>query len=158
MQEGQPAIDFTLKGTAGQDVSLSDYKGKYIILYFYPKDHTPGCTTQACDFRDQYAAYEDLGAVILGVSRDTVATHQKFTEKHALPFLLLSDPDAKVCQMYEVFKEKNMFGQKKMGIERSTFIIDPQFNIVKAYRKVKVKDHVALALAFVREHIEKGQA
>lgn len=126
------APDFTLKSSDGNDVSLSDFKGKKVVLYFYPKDNTPGCTKEACQFRDNINTVENKEAVILGVSLDDIESHKKFIEKFNLPFILLSDPDAKVSTEYGVYKEKNMYGKKKMGIERSTFIIDKK-GIVKRY-------------------------
>ncbi|SEN66286.1 thioredoxin-dependent thiol peroxidase [Lihuaxuella thermophila] len=154
VKEGDMAIDFTLEASNGEKVSLSDFRGKNVVLYFYPKDNTPGCTQQACDFRDRAGEFKDLDTVILGVSRDSVASHQKFIDKYELPFLLLSDPDAEVCKKYDVFKEKTMFGKKAMGIERSTFIIDREGKIAKVYRKVKVKDHVEEALKYIREQLQ----
>jgi thioredoxin-dependent peroxiredoxin len=153
LKEGDKAPDFTLDASNGEKVSLSDYRGKIVVLYFYPKDMTPGCTTQACDFRDFHSDFEKLGVVVLGLSRDPLSSHEKFIAKHELPFLLLSDPDARVCETYGVFKEKNMYGKKVMGIERSTFIIDREGVIAKAYRKVKVAGHVEEVLGFIREHL-----
>ncbi|TCS92846.1 thioredoxin-dependent thiol peroxidase [Hazenella coriacea] len=154
IQEGNQAIDFTLEASNGEKVSLSEFQGKNIVLYFYPKDMTPGCTTQACDFRDYHEQFSQMDTVILGVSRDPISRHEKFIEKYNLPFALLSDPEAEVSQQYGVFKEKNMFGKKAMGIERSTFIIDRQGKVAKVYRKVKVKDHVAEALHFIQQHLK----
>jgi peroxiredoxin Q/BCP len=151
LKEGDFAPDFTLQANTGEEVSLSDFRGKTVVLYFYPKDNTPGCTAEACDFRDRHEEFADLDVVILGVSRDPVASHQKFAVKHGLPFLLLSDVDEEVCRKYDVLKEKTMFGKKVMGIERSTFIIDREGRIVKVYRKVKVPGHVEEALQFIRE-------
>ncbi|MBP2073313.1 thioredoxin-dependent thiol peroxidase [Thermoanaerobacterium butyriciformans] len=136
------APDFTLKSSDGNDVSLSDFKGKKVVLYFYPKDNTPGCTKEACQFRDNINTVENKEAVILGVSLDDIESHKKFIEKFNLPFILLSDPDAKVSTEYGVYKEKNMYGKKKMGIERSTFIIDKKGIVKKIFRKVKVDGHV----------------
>ena len=140
------APDFKLMGSDGKEHSLSDYKGKNIVLYFYPKDNTAGCTTEACDFRDNIQNFHDLNAIILGVSRDSLASHDKFITKLSLPFVLLSDPDETVCKLYDVIKEKNMYGKKVMGIERSTFIINEEGILVKEYRKVKVKEHVSTIL------------
>lgn len=154
LKEGDLAPDFTLEASNGEKVSLSDFRGKHVVLYFYPKDNTPGCTTEACDFREYFHQFADLDTVILGVSRDTIASHAKFIAKYELPFLLLSDPEAEVCKQYEVFKEKTMFGKKAWGIERSTFIIDKEGKIAKVYRKVKVKDHVQEALQFVKDHLQ----
>ncbi|WP_124726555.1 thioredoxin-dependent thiol peroxidase [Staphylospora marina] len=151
IKEGDKAPEFTLEASSGETVSLSDFRGKVVVLYFYPKDMTPGCTTQACDFRDVHGDFEKLGAVVLGVSRDPVKSHEKFVSKHELPFLLLSDPDARVCEAYGVFKEKNMYGRKVMGIERSTFLIDPEGTVAKVWRKVKVKGHVQEVLEEVRK-------
>ncbi|WKV08868.1 thioredoxin-dependent thiol peroxidase [Thermoanaerobacterium sp. CMT5567-10] len=136
------APDFTLKSSDGYDVSLSDFKGKKVVLYFYPKDNTLGCTKEACQFRDNINTVKNKDAVILGVSLDDIISHKKFIEKFNLPFILLSDPDAKVSTEYGVYKEKNMYGKKKMGIERSTFIIDKKGIVKKIFRKVKVDGHV----------------
>lgn len=135
------APDFTLNNQNGEPVSLSDFRGNYVVLYFYPKDMTPGCTTQACNFRDDYPTYEGLDAVILGVSADDETRHTKFIAKHDLPFSLLADTEHKVCEQYGVWVLKKMFGKEYYGIERSTFLIDKEGNIVKEWRKVKVKDH-----------------
>lgn len=153
IQQGGQAPDFTLPASNGKSVSLSDFRGKNVILYFYPKDMTPGCTTQACDFRDAHASFEKLNTVILGISRDPIQKHTKFIEKYGLPFLLLSDEEGKICDQYGVYKEKNMFGKKVMGIERSTFLIDTEGMIVNVERKVKVKDHVQQALEFVQQKL-----
>ena len=136
------AKDFTLQASNGKDVSLSDYKGKAVILYFYPKDATPGCTTEACDFRDNSGVIKEENAEILGISLDSVNSHEKFIEKNNLPFLLLSDPDHKVCEMYGVWQMKKNYGKEYMGIVRSTFLIDKDQNIVKEWRNVRVKNHV----------------
>ncbi|MGI6457071.1 MAG: thioredoxin-dependent thiol peroxidase [bacterium] len=141
LTEGTPAPDFTLPASNGENVSLSDFKGRQVVLYFYPRDNTPGCTTQACSFRDHISTIEDKGAIVLGVSRDSLKSHQKFIEKFNLPFLLLSDENEEVCKRYDVMKEKNMYGKKVMGIERSTFIIDEDGKIKKIFRKVKVDGH-----------------
>lgn len=140
---GKPAPDFTLKATGDQTISLSDFKGqKQVVLYFYPKDNTPGCTTEGQDFRDHIQDFEAANTVILGVSRDSVKTHENFKAKQGFPFDLLSDPDEIACKAYDVIKEKNMYGRKSMGIERSTFLIDAAGNLQKEWRKVKVKGHV----------------
>ena len=136
------AKDFTLQASNGKDVSLSDYKGKAVILYFYPKDSTPGCTTEACDFRDNSSVIKEGNAEILGISLDSINSHEKFIEKNDLPFLLLSDPDHKVCEMYGVWQLKKNYGKEYMGIVRSTFLIDKDQNIVKEWRNVRVKNHV----------------
>ena len=136
------AKDFTLQASSGKNVSLSDYKGKAVILYFYPKDSTPGCTTEACDFRDNSDVIRKGNAEILGISLDSINSHEKFIEKNELPFLLLSDPDHKVCEMYGVWQLKKNYGKEYMGIVRSTFLIDKDQNIVKEWRNVRVKNHV----------------
>ena len=142
MQIGHLAPDFTLMGSDGKEHKLSDYKGKRVILYFYPKDNTPGCTTEACDFRDNINKINDLNAVVVGISKDNLNSHNKFIDKFNLPFILLSDEDKVVCELYNVIKEKNMYGKKVLGIERSTFIIDEEGNLIKEFRKVKVKGHI----------------
>ena len=134
--------NFSLIGSDKKEHSLSDYKGKKIILYFYPRDNTPGCSTEACDFRDNNSIIEDMNTIVIGVSRDSLKSHDKFIEKFNLPFLLLSDEDETLCNLFGVIKEKNMYGKKVMGIERSTFIINEDGVLVKEYRKVKVKGHI----------------
>ncbi|ARK21069.1 thioredoxin-dependent thiol peroxidase [Sporosarcina sp. P26b] len=150
--EGKQAPAFSLSNENGEMVSLDQYKGKsYVVLYFYPKDSTPGCTTEACDFRDAHANFEGLNAVVLGVSPDHAVSHQKFITKHSLPFSLLVDEDHAVAEQYGVWKLKKNFGKEYMGIERSTFLIDPTGTVVKEWRKVRVKDHVANALATLEQ-------
>ena len=145
--EGMQAPDFILPNEKGEMVSLADFADKkFIVLYFYPKDATPGCTTQACDFRDSYEDFSKLNAVILGVSPDSEASHEKFIEKQGLPFSLLVDEDQTVSKKYDVWKLKKMFGKEYMGIERTTFLIDPKGTIVKEWRKVKVEGHIKEAL------------
>lgn len=146
LKEGDTALDFELLDHKGNKIKLSDFKGKKILLYFYPKDNTPGCTKEACDFRDAYDLILDTGAVVIGISPDGVASHKKFKEKHDLPFHLLSDPYKEVSADYGAYGEKNMFGKKIMGIIRSTFIIDEHMKIVKVYRKVTVKGHIETLL------------
>lgn len=152
IEVGSIAPDLELLADNGEKTSLADYRGKYVVLYFYPKDMTPGCTTEACDFRDQHQSFADLNAVILGVSPDPQEKHQKFKEKHDLPFTLLVDDEHKLADAYGVWKLKKNFGKEYMGIERSTFIVDPDGKIVKEWRKVKVKDHVLEALQYIKEH------
>ncbi len=132
---------FSLKATDGSTVKLSDYKGKYIVLYFYPKDDTPGCTREACAFRDRQKEIEDLGAVVLGVSADSVEKHQKFTQKFELNFPLLADTDHALAEKFGAWREKNMYGKVSMGIQRSTFIIDPAGKVAKLWKKVSVDGH-----------------
>lgn len=150
--EGKKAPNFSLQNENGENVSLEDFVNKkYVILYFYPKDSTPGCTTQACDFRDHYEDFSELDAVILGVSPDGEKSHQKFINKHGLPFSLLIDSEHEVAQKYDVWKLKKMFGREFMGIERSTFLINPEGQVVKEWRKVKVKGHIEEALETLKE-------
>ena len=138
--------DFTLMGSDNQEHKLSQYRGKKVILYFYPRDNTPGCSTEACNFRDSNDVFINKNAIIIGISRDSLKSHTKFIEKFNLPFILLSDEKEEVCNLFNVIKEKNMYGKKVFGIERSTFIINEEGILVKEYRKVKVKDHVSTVL------------
>lgn len=151
LKVGYPAPDFILKGSDSQKHQLSNYKGKRVILYFYPKDNTPGCTIEAEDFRDNIEILKDLNAVVLGVSRDPIASHNKFADKLCLPFILLSDESEEVCRLYDVLKEKNMYGKTVMGIERSTFIIDEEGILRKLFRKVKVDGHIDDIIAALKE-------
>lgn len=147
VREGDPAPDFTLRSDTGEDITLSDFRGRRVILYFYPKDATPGCTTQACSFRDAYGEFEKRGAVILGVSPDTESSHARFKEKHDLPFTLLADPDHEVSERYGVWVEKTMYGKKSMGINRSTFVVDEDGQVAKAMLSVKPDGHADLVLS-----------
>jgi thioredoxin-dependent peroxiredoxin len=140
--EGQPAPDFSLAADDGSTVRLADFRGQKVVLYFYPKDDTPGCTTQACDLRDRGAELNTRGAVVLGVSADDVKSHQRFRDKYDLPFRLLADVDHKVSEAYGVWKEKNMAGFKHWGIERTSFVIDEQGHIAKVLPRVKPAAHV----------------
>jgi peroxiredoxin Q/BCP len=149
---GKPAPDFTLPSTTGESVSLRQFKGKRtVVLYFYPKDETPGCTREACDFRDHFSDFERHGTVVLGVSTDNLDSHRQFTDKHHLPFTLLSDEDAAVSKMYGVYKQKNLYGKKYLGIERTTFVIDRTGRVAQIYPKVKVDGHIENLLEFVGE-------
>ncbi|MDE3838035.1 thioredoxin-dependent thiol peroxidase [Bacillus methanolicus] len=150
---GELAPDIELPASNGKIVKLSDFRGKNVVLYFYPKDMTPGCTTEACDFRDAYQEFSDVNTVILGVSPDPINRHEKFIEKHGLPFLLLADEDHKLAEAFGVWKLKKNFGKEYMGIERSTFVIDKDGKIVKEWRNVKVKGHVEETLQYVRENL-----
>ncbi|WP_313801625.1 thioredoxin-dependent thiol peroxidase [Cytobacillus sp.] len=150
---GELAPDFSLEGSNGEIVKVSNYRGKNVVLYFYPKDMTPGCTTEACDFRDQYDSFSDLNAVILGVSPDPLKRHEKFIEKYDLPFVLLADEEHQAAEAYDVWKLKKNFGKEYMGIERATFIIDKEGKLVKEWRKVKVKGHVEEALQFIKDNL-----
>jgi peroxiredoxin Q/BCP len=153
VKTGEKAPNFTLEANSGEKVSLSDFKGKNVVLYFYPKDMTPGCTTEACDFRDRHSEFSDQDTVILGVSPDPVDRHKKFIEKHDLPFLLLADENHEVAEKYDVWQLKKNFGKEYMGIVRSTFIIDKNGELVKEWRKVRVKDHVEEALTYIKENM-----
>ena len=149
---GKPAPDFTLPSTTGENISLRKFKGKKtVVLYFYPKDETSGCTREACDFRDHMAELERLNVVVLGVSNDGMESHHHFREKHQLPFPLLSDEDATVSKMYGVYRQKNLYGKKYMSIERTTFVIDRTGRIATIYPKVKVDGHLRDVLEFVGE-------
>ena len=146
LEIGTKAPEFTLSDQDGNQVSLTDFKGKKVILYFYPKDNTPGCTTQACGFGELYPQFQEKDGVILGVSKDTVASHKKFQEKYSLPFPLLSDTELSVIKAYDVWQEKNMYGKKTMGVVRTTYLIDEEGTVIKAFGKVKAKDNPAQML------------
>ena len=147
VEEGKTAPDFELTSDTGERVKLSDLRGKPVVLYFYPKDDTPGCTAQACGIRDAYAEFKQRGAVVLGVSPDDEASHVKFRDKYSLPFTLLADPDHQVAEEYGVWVEKNAYGKKRMGIERSTFLIDSDGHVAKVMRRVKPDTHADDVLA-----------
>jgi peroxiredoxin Q/BCP len=151
VDEGQKAPAFTLTATDGKKVSLKDFAGKNVVLYFYPKDMTSGCTQEACDFRDASAALKKLGAVVLGVSPDPVKRHVKFTEQEGLNFPLLADEDHAVCEKYGVWAQKSMYGRKYWGVERSTFLIDKTGRIAALWRKVKVPGHVEEVIAALKD-------
>ena len=153
IEVGKQVPDFTLENQAAEKITLSDFKGKNVVVYFYPRDMTPGCTTQACDFRDNYAAFTDLNTVVLGISPDPIKSHEKFMNKHDLPFNLLADTENVAAKLYDVWKLKKMFGKEFLGIERSTFIIDAKGVLQKEYRKVKVPNHIAETLDFVKENL-----
>ena len=146
VNEGEEAPDFTLLADDGRKVSLKDYRGKKVVLYFYPKDGTPGCTREAIEFRAIAEEFEKECAIILGVSKDSIKSHQKFKQKHELPFTLLSDPEGKVLDLYGVWKKKNLYGRTFMGTERTTFLIDEKGIVKKVYRKVKAKGHAQVCL------------
>lgn len=141
LKQGDKAIEFSLKSYDGKDVSLSDFRGKKIVLYFYPKDNTPGCTKEACGFRDVYDYILDAGAVVIGISPDSQASHEKFINKFNLPFYLLSDEDHKVAEVYGAWGEKKLYGKTYMGIIRSTFIINEELVIEKVFPKVSPENH-----------------
>ncbi|TKI57126.1 thioredoxin-dependent thiol peroxidase [Brevibacillus antibioticus] len=151
---GQAAPAFTLQASNNQTLSLSQFHGQNVVLYFYPKDQTPTCTTEACDFRDFHSSFAELNTVVLGISPDSVKSHDKFIAKHELPFPLLADPDHQVAEAYGVWVLKKMYGREYMGIERTTFVIDKEGNIAKAWPKVKVKGHVQEVLQFIKEELQ----
>lgn len=146
-----PAPDFSAPSTGGKTIRLSDYRGKYVVLYFYPKDSTPGCTQEGQDFRDHIEEFDALNSVILGVSRDSVKSHENFKCKQEFPFDLISDSDETICTQFDVIKMKNMYGKQVRGIERSTFLIDPTGKLAHEWRKVSVKGHCEQVLAKIRE-------
>lgn len=148
---GELAPDFEAIASNGETVKLSDFRGKYVILYFYPRDMTPGCTKEACAFRDYHDQFAELNTVILGVSTDPLERHKKFVEKYNLPFLLIADEDHEIAEKYGVWKLKKNFGKEYMGIERSTFLIDQEGKIAMEWRNVKVDGHVEEALQFVKQ-------
>jgi peroxiredoxin Q/BCP len=147
---GDAAPYFAIADDQGKTHSLKDYRGKSVILYFYPKDNTPGCTTEACDFRDNFSRLKSKGVVVLGVSPDSEKSHQNFKGKFELPFPLLVDSDKKLCQAYGVWKEKSMYGRKYMGVERTTLLIDAEGKIARVWRKVKVPGHAEEVLMAVK--------
>ena len=147
IQAGIPAPDFTLLDETGEQRTLSDYRGAPLVLYFYPKDDTPGCTTEACNFRDDYSQYQEAGVTILGVSPDSPKKHTKFKEKYALPFTLLADEEHQVCELYDVWGRKKYMGREYDGVFRTTFLIDAQGQIAKVFENVKPAEHSVEVLA-----------
>ncbi len=148
--EGQPAPDFQLEDQDGKPHSLNELRDEPVILYFYPKDDTPGCTKEACAFRDARTEFAEAGARVVGISPDTVASHRKFADKYDLPFTLLADPERKVCELYGVWKEKNLYGKKSMGVERTTFVIDREGKVRKIFPRVKVDGHADKVLELLK--------
>lgn len=151
LKEGMSAIDFTLPDSNGDTVSLSDFKGKKIVLYFYPKDMTGGCTKQACAFASAYEEFKKQDIVVIGISKDSVASHKKFAAKYELPFILLSDPELKAIQAYDVWKEKKLYGKVYMGTMRSTYIIDEGFQIIKVFEKANPTSNAQDILAYLNK-------
>ncbi len=143
--------DFKCEATGDKTIQLKSLRGKKVVVYFYPKDSTPGCTTEGQDFRDLHGKFKRQNTVILGVSRDSLASHEKFRDKHNFPFDLLSDPDEKLCRQFDVIKEKSLYGRKFLGIERSTFLIDETGKLRREWRKVRVKGHAAQVLEAVKD-------
>ena len=152
VKTGKKVPAFSLPATGDQTLSLKDFKGKNLVLYFYPKDSTPGCTQEGQDFRDNYARFKRAKTVVLGVSRDSIKSHENFKAKQGFPFDLLSDADEELCKLFDVIKLKNMYGKKVRGIERSTFLIDSKGVLREEWRKVKVKDHVEDVLAAAKQY------
>ena len=150
MKEGMIAPDFTLSDKSGRKTSLSDFRGKKVVLYFYPKDNTPGCTRQACAFAGAYEDFRDIDAEVIGISRDSVSSHEKFAEKYGLPFILLSDPDLEAIKAYGVWQEKKLYGKVSMGVVRTTFIINEEGVIEKVMPKVKPDTNAAEILDYLR--------
>ncbi len=151
LNPGDPAPDIERPTWPEGTLKLSDLRGRWVALYFYPKDNTPGCTNESKDFRDAAADFEALDAVIVGASRDSVASHRRFAEKHGLDFPLISDEDEALCRAFDVIRPKKLYGREFMGVERSTFLIDPDGIVRHAWRKVRVKEHVAEVLEKLRE-------
>ncbi|MFY9259792.1 MAG: peroxiredoxin [Gallionella sp.] len=151
MSTTMPFADFSLPATSEQTFSLHAARGKYLVIYFYPKDNTPGCTTESQNFRDLYPQFQSLNAEIVGISRDSMKSHENFKAKFTLPFALLSDTDETVCNLFGVMKQKNMYGKQVRGIERSTFVFDPNGVLCQAWRGVKVPDHAQKVLEFLTE-------
>ena len=150
MKVNHKAPEFTLPDQNGEEVALQQFRGKYVVLYFYPRADTPGCTIEACEFRDSYKKMQKTGAVLLGISPDTAKAQNKFADKFSLPFILLGDADKKVANAYEVMKEKNMYGKKVMGVVRTTFVIGPDGKIVHIFEKVKPEGHAEEVLEYLK--------
>jgi len=156
IEAGQPAPSFSAQADDGRIVTLESLRGRYVVLYFYPKDDTPGCTTEACELRDAFPRFEHVDATIIGVSPDSVASHAKFKKKYSLPFTLLADTDRVIADAYGVWKKKSLYGRTFLGIERSTFLIDPAGVITHVWRKVKAKGHAARVEAALQGSGEPG--
>jgi len=150
IKPGKKVPDFKLPATGGKTIALSDFRDKHVVVYFYPKDSTPGCTLEGQDFRDQINKFKRRKTVVLGISRDSIKSHENFKARQEFPFDLLSDADEKACRLFDVIREKNMYGRKVMGVERSTFLIDNQGVLRKEWRKVKVKGHVDEVLEAIK--------
>jgi peroxiredoxin Q/BCP len=153
---GDPAPDFTLPDQNEHEHTLSDYRGKWVLVYFYPRDNTPGCTQEACAFRDTFARLRRAGAVVLGISPDSVRSHGRFAEKHDLPFPLLADTDRKVVRLYGAWGKKKMAGREYMGVFRKSFLVDPEGRLAKAYEKVRPKEHAAEVLEDIKSLKKKA--
>lgn len=153
LETGIQAPEFTLQDQDGQEVSLKDFRGKKVVLYFYSKDNTAGCTKQACSFAEMYPQFMEKNAVVIGISKDTTASHKRFAEKYQLPFTLLADPNLQAVQLYDVWKEKNMYGKKVMGVVRTTYLIDENGIIEKAFTKVKAAENAGQMLGTLSESL-----
>ncbi|WP_343249407.1 thioredoxin-dependent thiol peroxidase [Diplocloster hominis] len=153
LETGIQAPEFTLQDQDGQEVSLKDFRGKKVVLYFYSKDNTAGCTKQACSFAEMYPQFMEKNAVVIGISKDTAASHKRFAEKYQLPFTLLADPNLQAVQLYDVWKEKNMYGKKVMGVVRTTYLIDENGIIEKAFTKVKAAENAGQMLGTLSESL-----
>lgn len=151
LKEGMKAFDFTLPDQDGNLISLKDFKGKKVVIYFYPKDNTPGCTKQACIFRDEYQQFQKLNIIVLGISKDSISSHQRFINKFELPFPLLSDPELIAIKGFDVWQEKKLYGKTYMGIVRSTFVIDEEGTIIKVFEKAKPATNAIDILEFLQE-------
>jgi thioredoxin-dependent peroxiredoxin len=151
MKTGERIPDLTLPATGGKDISLRDFKGKKLVLYFYPKDNTPGCTQEGIDLRDLYKDFRKAGIEVVGISRDSVRSHENFATKYQLPFPLISDPDEKACKAFDVIKEKSLYGRKYMGVDRSTFLFDETGKLAREWREVKVKGHAQEVLQAAKD-------
>jgi len=153
---GEKAPQFTLPASGGRDISLADYIGRKVVLFFYPKDLTPACSQQSCDFRDAYADFSTSNTVVLGISIDNLATHDRFIAKYGLPFELLADPEHEVCELYGVWQLKKLYGREYMGLVRSTFLVDENGILIREWRKVRVKGHVQAVLEAARDAGSEG--
>lgn len=151
LEAGVKAPDFKLQDKEGKEVSLSDFAGKKVVLYFYPRDNTPGCSRQACAFADMYGQFQELDVVVIGISKDSVASHQRFAEKYELSFILLSDPEREAIEAYDVWQEKKNYGKVSMGVVRTTYIIDEDGNIEKVMKKVKPDTNAAEILEYLKQ-------
>jgi peroxiredoxin Q/BCP len=151
MKPGDKLPNLTLPATGGKDIALADFKGKPLVVYFYPKDNTPGCTQEGQDFRDVYKDFSKAGIALLGISRDSIKSHENFAEKYKFPFPLLSDPDEVACKAFDVIKEKSLYGRKYMGVDRSTFLFDKAGKLAREWRGVKVKGHAEEVLEAAKQ-------
>ncbi|WP_284643786.1 thioredoxin-dependent thiol peroxidase [Paenibacillus silviterrae] len=150
VEVGKQVPNFTLPASNGEEVSLEQYRGQKVVIYFYPQDNTPTCTQESCDFRDYHGDYRKLNTAVLGISPDKLSSHDKFIAKYELPFLLLSDTELTVCELFGVWKLKKLYGREYMGVERSTFLMDEQGVLVKEWRKIRIKNHVADVLEAIK--------